>query len=209
MITKPIRDSKILDEVTDAIEGLESLMTDLIEIYNDLIEKHPIAPELTERSELKIRDWLWNSFHKDPEIHLQLANSLSEALVCTMPAYWLHEVLKILVDNAKRAARKGKTGNLSPIRERLVRMEVGYCKGDGDGMIEISVINQGKPVPDVYREYLIKRVIPRKLREEYGGNRGIGLFMSGIILEAYEGSLRYEPQSNETRFVLRLPASRH
>jgi GAF domain-containing protein len=209
LITKPIRDSKILDDVTDAIEGLESLMTDLIEIYNDLIEKHPIAPELTERSELYIRDWLWNSFHKDPEIHLHLANSLTDAQVCTMPAYWLHEVLKILVDNAKRAARKVKTVIPSSTKERLVRMEVGFCKGDGEGVVEISVINQGKPVPDAYKDYLIKRVIPRKLREEYGGNRGIGLFMSGIILEAYEGSLRYEPQPDETRFVLRLPAKRH
>ena len=56
---------------------------------------------------------------------------------------------------------------------------------------------------------LHQRVIPRKLREAYGGNRGIGLFMSGIILEAYEGSLRYEPQLDATRFVLRLPTKRY
>jgi GAF domain-containing protein len=208
LITKPIRDSKILDEVTDAIEGLESLMTELIEIYNDLIEKHPIAPELTERSELKIRDWLWNSFHKDQEIHLHLENNLSEHHLCTMPAYWLHEVLKILVDNGKRAARKDKAFSQVSPKERLIRMEAQYCKGESNGMVEIAVINHGKPVPDAYQDYLIKRVIPRKLREEYGGNRGIGLFMSGIILEAYEGSLRYEPEGDETRFVLRLPAYR-
>jgi GAF domain-containing protein len=208
LITKPIRDSRILDEVTDAIEGLESLMTDLVEIYNDLIEKHPIAPELTERSELKIRDWLWNSFHKDQEIHLHLENNLSEHHFCTMPSYWLHEVLKILVDNAKRAARKGKAQSQASPKERLIRMEARYCKGETEGMVEIFVINQGKPVPDAYQDYLIKRVIPRKLREAYGGNRGIGLFMSGIILEAYEGKLRYEPQTDETRFVLCLPVYR-
>jgi signal transduction histidine kinase len=119
-----------------------------------------------------------------------------------MPAYWLREVLKILLDNGKRAAR---LQNEKPKeKERLVRMEARYCKSESAGKLEIIVSNQGKAVPEAHKEYLIKSVIPRHLREEHGG-RGIGLFMSGLILEAHEGSLSYEPQNEETRFVLRLP----
>jgi two-component system NtrC family sensor kinase len=71
-----------------------------------------------------------------------------------------------------------------------------------EGMIVLSVTDSGSGLPESIRERLMQPFFTTKAE---GASKGLGLAVSKGILEAHGGSLRYDPASTNTRFVITLP----
>jgi GAF domain-containing protein len=192
-------------------ETLKLVISDLIvraerihSSYQERIEQSSKSPELGVRKQLAIRDWLVSNYRSYSNIHLELDDALEKELVCEMPAYWLREVTKILIENANRAI---KAENLDSL-QYPIHIQASYQGSADSGEVQIAFSNDGNTMPEEIKAIIIKQAIPRSLREIYRGGRGIGLFMCGIILEAYDGKIEYLPDNDCTTFVLTLPAYR-
>lgn len=202
---------QILSSVNkESYKSLKTAIPDLItrvdridHIYQQRIVQSSKSPDLGLRKELPIREWLLGSFNADDLIDLELDDSIDENIVCDIPAYWLREVTKNLISNASRAMEADET--LDPSMAKIF-VQARYI-GTHD-IIQMSFSNYGQPVPEAISQLLIKQVIPRSLSEEYGGGRGIGLFMCGIILNTYDGQIEYQANEDYTTFVITLPAFR-
>ncbi|MDJ0520936.1 MAG: HAMP domain-containing sensor histidine kinase [Planctomycetota bacterium] len=75
--------------------------------------------------------------------------------------------------------------------------------GSEDGMVVVTVSNEGKGVPEEHRETLFDRFVrgPRG-----GGTAGLGLYYCRITVEKYGGAIRYEERpGGGASFVFTLP----
>ncbi|MGJ3240941.1 MAG: GAF domain-containing protein [Anaerolineae bacterium] len=198
-ILKSINDSQVFDEIAEAMDAVQENIRNLDEAYHSLIDHETHVPELGEQERFLLREWLWQ-YHKEKNVYLQLDPSLSDAHRCPIPRYWLREVLKIVLDNARRSLKQSGYDINKP--ERLIQMQASF--DEQSGQVVLTIANPGKHAPLALRSLLTHRVIPRHLRKE-GGGRGIGLFMSGIILRAYQGDIQYLPQTEHPTFKLLLP----
>ncbi|MBX9766682.1 MAG: GHKL domain-containing protein [Bdellovibrionales bacterium] len=68
--------------------------------------------------------------------------------------------------------------------------------------IEIKVTDSGPGIPPEIRHHLMKPFFTTKPE---GNGTGLGLAISEKILKAHGGSLNYNPTSEHTRFIARLP----
>lgn len=198
-------DKETYKSLKTAVPDLITRVDRIDQIYQQRIVQSSKSPELGDRKTLAVREWIFNSFHNDMQIDLDLDDSVDENLFCEIPAYWLREVSKNLILNASRAI---KAADYSDLSKQQIQIQARYYENDGQGRVQISVSNYGQPIPEAISQLLIKQVIPRSIRDEYGGGRGIGLFMCGLILDVYDGQIEYQAQGDYNTFVLRLPAFR-
>ncbi|MEO1647086.1 MAG: ATP-binding protein, partial [Chloroflexota bacterium] len=174
-ILKQINDSLLFDIVEALADNTQEPLAIIDTAYRDLTEQETKLPELGETTRLPLREWLWNTYHTPKYIRLQLDRSITDAVIGIIPKYWLREVIKIVLDNALRAI---KEAGYNPT-ERVIQMQVAI---EGADSVSIRITNPGQLVPEALRPLLTHRVIKRD-----GGGRGIGLYMSGIIMRAYQG----------------------
>lgn len=76
---------------------------------------------------------------------------------------------------------------------------------DDDGVFELSVANQGEPIPPDTAERLFQ---PFTRANETHGREGLGLglYIASEIAHAHGGTLEVESSAEETRFTFRMPA---
>ncbi|MEO0596157.1 MAG: GAF domain-containing protein, partial [Chloroflexota bacterium] len=192
-ILKQINDSLLFDIVEALADNTQEPLAIIDTAYRDLTEQETKLPELGETTRLPLREWLWNTYHTPKYIRLQLDRSITDAVIGIIPKYWLREVIKIVLDNALRAI---KEAGYNPT-ERVIQMHVAI---EGADSVSIRITNPGQLVPEALRPLLTHRVIKRD-----GGGRGIGLYMSGIIMRAYQGDIQYQVVEGMSSFVLRIP----
>lgn len=202
-ILKTINDSQVYDDIEGALRDVQTNVDNLDDAYQSLIERDAQVPELGDVGSFPVREWLW-TYHKENDVHLQIDSSLKEGYHSVIPRYWLREVIKIVITNARRALeRSGYSKKGEKSTERLIKMVVLY--NSDSNQVKVRISNPGKPVPVELRHLLTQRIIPRHLRKNNDGGRGIGLFMSGIIMRAYDGEIRYLDTESESTFVLSVP----
>ena len=202
-ILKTVNDSQVFDDINGALLGIQTNITNLDDAYHSLIERDAQIPELGDKDSFPLREWLW-MYHKEKDVHLQIDKTVNDAHHCVIPRYWLREVIKIVITNARRAMEHSglsKQGEKSS--ERLIKMIVVHQPETN--RVNIRISNPGDFIPDELRSLVTRRIIPKSLRKNNDGGRGIGLFMSGIIMRAYEGDIRYVDTGKEPTFVLSVP----
>jgi len=101
----------------------------------------------------------------------------------------LTQVLMNLVSNAYDAVASAP--------ERWVKIDVGASEGD----VELSVTDSGPGIPEAVREHIFEPFFTTKSQR----GTGLGLSLSGGLVQAHHGTLELDPTSAHTRFVLRIP----
>ena len=116
----------------------------------------------------------------------------SDLAVMVQPGH-LDQVLGNLLGNAEKYA-----GGVVAVRARE----------DGDGWVEVAVVDHGPGVPEEFRQHLFERYTRDARTAERVMGTGLGLFISRELAHANGGDLVHrvaEPQGSE--FVLRLRAA--
>lgn len=76
----------------------------------------------------------------------------------------------------------------------------------GGDQFELSVANQGEPIPDAAREDLF-HPFSRSSHRPHQQGLGLGLYIASEIARAHGGVLEVASDAQETRFTLRMPAT--
>lgn len=195
-ILKQVNDSLLFDVIEDAADKTQEPVIIIDAAYRALTEKETRLPELGDTTQLPLQDWLWNTYHTEKQIHLQIDRSVTDSTQGIIPKYWLREVIKIVLDNALRVVKEVGYDT----KERLIQMQVAHDVTSQEATIRI--INPGPLVPEALRPLLTHRVVKREK-----GGRGIGLYMSGIIMRAYDGDIQYAVWEGMSSFVLTVPTT--
>ncbi len=105
----------------------------------------------------------------------------------------LHRALRNLLDNALRHAASG------------VRVDIA---DDGEGVVVLTVTNDGPPIPDGERERIFEpfvRLDDARSRDD--GGAGLGLTIVRGLVERAGGTITTCSREGDTSFVVRLPTS--
>ena len=109
----------------------------------------------------------------------------------------MRRVLENLVDNAIKYSPQGGS----------VRIE---ARPEGDRAVEIRVVDQGRGVPEAFREKVFEkyvRVDPDVALAARNMSRGLGLTFCRLAVQAHGGSIRVTPNTPRgSVFSVRLPA---
>jgi signal transduction histidine kinase len=110
--------------------------------------------------------------------------------------WWDGERLSRVIANLLRnAAQHGAVG-----RPIVVRT------GGREGTRELSVRNEGQPIPDEVRVRLFEPMVHRVTDAPAASNMGLGLFVCRTIVEAHGGRIGVETGESGTEFRIELPA---
>ena len=71
-----------------------------------------------------------------------------------------------------------------------------------ESKVEISVTDSGSGIPEQVAKKLMQPFFTTK---EIGKGSGLGLSTSAGILKSHQGTIAYDPNSKNTRFVIQLP----
>jgi signal transduction histidine kinase len=82
--------------------------------------------------------------------------------------------------------------------ERWVRIEVTASESE----LEMSVTDSGPGIPAAVRDRIFEPFFTTKSPER---GTGLGLSLSGGLVQAHHGTLEIDTASARTRFVLRIP----
>ena len=109
-------------------------------------------------------------------------------------ALWLKMVFRNLLRNAVKYGERG--GEIA----------VGF--EDRGSCYRLNVYNSGKPVPEEYRKTLFTKGASNmngKNGREGAGGTGLGLYLSGNVIQKLGGAIWYEAKENGSNFVFTLP----
>ncbi len=188
----PDRAISYVDDMTTLVGktlALVSTILDVDELEDGILRAKPVAVNLRElfdraqagnRTPFEVRD-LKIVVDVDPEMIVRLDRDL------------FGRVIENLIDNAMRyAPRSGRV--------------VIAAKRD-DGGVEISIGNNGKPVPTAERELIFGRYFQVEARRAAArANRGLGLYFCKLAVEAHGGTIHVEERGDlGAVFVVRLP----
>lgn len=125
---------------------------------------------------------------RDVRVEVDVPAGLTAALDASLA----ERVLEHLVDNALRFARRG---GLVVIGARAL----------GDGSVEITVGNDGPPVPAAEREAIFGRYYRVEARRA-SAHRGLGLYFCRLAVEAHGGKIAVETRGElGAVFVVTVP----
>jgi C4-dicarboxylate-specific signal transduction histidine kinase len=192
--------SLLADETLDRNEVLK--IVDSIEITGQRIEKivrsmktmaHHQEEEATQK--IAVRDLIGdaldlcqNRFEKNG-IKIQIPESEMD-LVVDCRSHQIVQVLVNLFNNSFDAIHQKD--------EKWLKIEIRDLKE----MVEISVTDSGHGIPEAVQQKMFNPFFSTKA-VQYG--TGLGLSISQSILQKNGGILKYDSQSPNTRFILRLP----
>jgi len=146
------------------------------------------------------------SLHRDPAC---LLGPVLEQVVDELRAAWPDRTietsfaLKHPVDcDPARIAQllSNLTGNALKHGTGIVKIRA----GDGNGIFELAVENEGDPIPRHVLERLFQPFFRVARQSGYEG-LGLGLYIASEIARAHGGALTVESKAPETRFTLRMP----
>ena len=107
-------------------------------------------------------------------------------------------------------------GRMGQLLSNLLANALTHGGGDGpvlvrgataSGTFELSVSNDGAPIPPEAVEHLFKPFVRASARPAQQG-LGLGLYIASEIARAHGGTLQASSTVEETRFTLRMPAGR-
>lgn len=84
------------------------------------------------------------------------------------------------------------------------RAPIRLTAATGDGLLTVSVINSGEPIPAAAMERLFQPFFRGEVRDSRQG-LGLGLHIASEIAKAHAGELRVQSGHDETRFTLTMP----
>lgn len=169
--------------------GLVATILDVDELEDGILHAHPTPVRLLElierartgnRAYFEVRQ-LRCEVDIDPELVLQIDREL------------FGRVLENLLDNATRYAPRGGRCVIAARR-------------DGEG-VEISIGNDGPPVPEPERDKIFGRYFQvERRRASARANRGLGLYFCKLAVDAHGGTIHVEQRGDlGAVFVVRLP----
>ena len=125
-------------------------------------------------------------------VELRIA-PIAATLTIECRAVQISQVLLNLLNNAHDAVEN--------LDEKWISFEAGVVGQD----VRIMVTDSGNGIDPAVRDKIMQPFFTTK---EVGKGTGLGLSVSQGILESHHGSLRLDPDSLKTRFVVELPKSR-
>ncbi|HTH38925.1 MAG TPA: ATP-binding protein, partial [Pyrinomonadaceae bacterium] len=181
---------EIIDEESDRLNGFIEGMVGLAQIESNAMHLR--------RSWTTVQD-LFNTAVSRAGSALD-SNHILMAIDRELPSVFVDarsvsEVLFLLLDNAAKYSPKGSTIKLAAHQT--------------DGMIQITVEDQGKGIPDEAREKIFHKFV--RLEENAGpassAGMGLGLAIAKGVVESQGGIIRVDGGSNGyvTRFIVDLP----
>ncbi len=183
-----------LDRLISDISDASRIDAELSRVVTGPIEVPPLLATLAE-----IHDATRQEDH--PRVELSLPDpALAGPIVVQAVEGRLVQVLRNLIANAQ---------SFSPPKGRI-----GLAATPADGMVDISVEDDGPGIPEAKLEHVFDRFYSERPQgERFGQHSGLGLSISRQIAEALKGRLIAENRRDGTgrvlgaRFVLSLPAA--
>lgn len=171
--------------------GLVSTILDVDELEDGILRAQLAPVRLAElidaaragnRAHFEVRQ-LRCDIDVDPELVVQIDRDM------------LARVIENLLDNATRYAPRGGRCAISARRD--------------DGGLEISIGNDGPPVPAAERDKIFGRYFQvERRRASARANRGLGLYFCKLAVEAHGGTIHVEQRGDlGAVFVARLPSA--
>ena len=169
--------------------GLVATILDVDELEDGILRAHPNPVRL---SELIERARSGNRAHFEVR-QLKLDVSCDPDMIVRLDKDLFERVFENLLDNSTRYAPRGGRVAVSAVR-------------DTDG-IEITVGNNGPPVPEAERDAIFGRYFQVEARRAAArANRGLGLYFCKLAVEAHGGTLHVESRGDlGAVFVVRIP----
>jgi len=169
--------------------ALVSTILDVDELEDGILRAKPVPANLLElfdraqagnRTPFEVRD-------------LKLVVQVDREMVVRLDRDLFGRVIENLVDNAMRYAPRGGRVVIAAVRD--------------DTGVEISIGNNGKPVPEAEREMIFGRYFQVEARRAAArANRGLGLYFCKLAVEAHGGTIHVEERGDlGAVFVVRLP----
>lgn len=174
---------QLCDRMAGIIRGMKSLSRDGA---GDPFQKVSLGRLIKD-----VLGFTWEGFKiHDIKMH---ADEVDDRLTIWCQETQISQVFVNLINNAKDAIR--------PLDERWIKIEV-LDRGQN---VEIAVTDSGKGIPKEIQE---KVMLPFFTTKPMGEGTGLGLSVSTSIIENHGGTIKVDPSSPNTRFVLTLPKER-
>ena len=173
----------LCDRMAAIIRGMRALSRDGT---NDPFQKVSVGRLIND-----VLGFTWESFKKHG-ITTQ-ADEVDEGVQIWCQETQISQVLVNLINNAKDA--------ILPLEERWIKFEI----LDGPAEVQIAITDSGNGIPHELHEKVMQPFFTTK---EMGKGSGLGLSVSTAIIENHGGSLRIDPSSGNTRFIVTLPKVR-
>jgi phosphoserine phosphatase RsbU/P len=125
-----------------------------------------------------------------PELEIETRYDLREPIVCDP-----NRVAQLFSNLLGNAVTHGKPGKPIIVEARTE-----------DGIFELSVTNEGDPIPQATMSQLFKPFYRGTVRKSLQG-LGLGLFIASEIARSHAGTLEVKSESGITRFTFRMPIS--
>jgi signal transduction histidine kinase len=180
----------VLEEGAIGAMRLRTMVEDLLVVSNLEDASFRVRPELVPVSEI-VRDVLAAYERKAFQKRVSLDATSSTGYQLWGDPALLRRVIENILDNSLRHAPSA--GHVS-IQTRLGRL------------LEISISNDGPPVPPEDRERIFEKFARGSGQETTVGNAGLGLYFCKRAVEAHGGQIRVlETSEWPTSFVIELP----
>lgn len=152
---------------------------------------------------------------KDPFLNISIKTVIMDTLGLCQEKFKIHGI-EILIDDLSDIQIEGRATQISQVLlnllnnsydaiqhlpEKWIRLVV---KKLNPSTVIIEMIDSGKGIPPQVVDKLMQPFFTTK---EVGKGTGLGLSISLGILQSHGGSLQYDSQSPNTRFIIKLPIS--
>lgn len=187
--------------VASSIDRIESESVRMSSLVNDLLLLARIdagqRPELVHTDILEVVTLAMSDCHvtyPDHPLGLDFPDDLGDQLIVWGDHARLHQIVLNLISNACTHTEVG-----TPVTVRL---------GRHDGMIRLSVIDQGPGIDESVSERIFER-FARGDASRSGNSNGLGLAITKALVEIHHGTITVHSQPGRTEFCVDLPSAKH
>ncbi len=183
---------RLMRTATKGASGAIDLVNDILMVYrlenNELpLHKEPVIPQFIVQEILETLAPLGRARN------ISFNNTFSDAI----PSLWadpalVRRIFHNLLDNALRYAPNNSDITLTA------------AESDSDNMVQFSIGNVGKPIPEELQGRLFQKFAAGK---EHKGGNGIGLNFCKLAVEAHEGKIWFDSEDAGTTFHFILPSA--
>jgi signal transduction histidine kinase len=203
---------------------------DAISMSSQLLAKAPLSADLTQKMASRITAASRRMTHMLDDIQDYARSRLGADLILRRTPQRLGALASAAIDEARGASpdlvielvqEAPDDGvwdgeRLSRVIANLLRNAVEHGAvgrpvlvrtGGRDGTRQLSVRNEGRPIPDEVRGRLFEPMVHRTTDAPVASNMGLGLFVCRSIVQAHGGRIDVETGEAGTEFLIELPAN--
>lgn len=178
----------ILELMGQSVKRMSDLVSDMLDLARSQSGRGlPLEPRPTDLRAV-IGQVVGEFRTAHPEREIQSDVEIRGQIVCDGAR--ISQVISNLIGNALTHGAAGR-----PVRVSAVEQPDGY---------EISVVNEGQPIPDHIRSHLFQPFFRASSAANQGG-LGLGLFISSEIARSHGGTLTVFSDHSHTAFVFQMP----